>query len=311
MQQPDIMVLSDRAYLAVTVEARKFPDRETGGIFLGKRSAKTWYVLEVIDPGYRRTIRQAAYFEYDQEYVTHLSNVMGRLYNGGLELLGLWHRHPGSFDRFSVTDDGTNARFAEKDPSGALSVLVNIDPDLRFTAFHVRTPLSYRRIHRVTVGDAHIPQEVKALARINGERVMERNRSTQDKGQGVWTSVKRAFLPDSAQESPPLPAEDRLFRMLETELDTWLERQTAYAYDLKIAGRAIDITLRLQKPEINTPERVRCRLFLQGDHGICQIDGCRYPYSRGVIKGYIDDRIDRNRRMGACASGLPTDMLGG
>ena len=131
--QPPQVFLADAAYLALVAEAREYADRETGGIFLGTIQDERWYVLEVIDPGYGRIVRKTAYFEYDREYVTHLANVRSRLYRNGLGLLGLWHRHPGSFDRFSRTDDGTNRIFAEGRPEGALSALVNFDPDFLYT----------------------------------------------------------------------------------------------------------------------------------------------------------------------------------
>ncbi len=36
-------------------------------------------------------------FEYDQPYVQHLINKVAAIYQERLELIGLWHRHPGSF----------------------------------------------------------------------------------------------------------------------------------------------------------------------------------------------------------------------
>ena len=89
----------------------------------------------------RTPVFQTAYFEYDQVYINHLINKVSRLYATQLDLIGLWHRHPGSFDSFSGTDDGTNTKYAELDKQGAISALVNIDPQFRLT--HVlRNPTS-------------------------------------------------------------------------------------------------------------------------------------------------------------------------
>jgi hypothetical protein len=79
-------------------------------------------------------------------------------YEQELSLLGLWHRHPGSMDTFSGTDDGTNRTFARLNSKGAISGLVNIDPYFRFTLYHVANPLHYE-IVEVEVGDDFIPEE--------------------------------------------------------------------------------------------------------------------------------------------------------
>ena len=119
----------------------------------------TWYVVETIDPG-PRSIFEVAYFEYDQKYVTHLINKIARLYKRNLSLLGLWHRHPGSFDVFSNTDDSTNATYAKLATQGAISALVNIDPEFRLKVFHVSLPhnrVSYEVIP-YKVGDDLFPE---------------------------------------------------------------------------------------------------------------------------------------------------------
>lgn len=134
-----------RAWTSVLSETLTEVRTETGGILLGRRRGNDWVVVESIDPG-PNSVFQMAYFEYDQPYVTHLANRIARLYEEPLEVIGLWHRHPGSFDRFSGTDDGTNASYAQLSPLGALSGLINIDPDPRLTLFHVSAPLTYARV---------------------------------------------------------------------------------------------------------------------------------------------------------------------
>jgi len=160
---------TEQAYLSVVAESKDFPDRETGGIFLGHVIGDTWFVVESIDPGYQNIHRSVSLFEYDEEYVNHLANVRARLYEHKLQLLGLWHRHPGSFDSFSSTDDGTNQRFSSLQPRGALSALVNFDPDFRFTVYHVM-PSTARRPHyrklasnQIEIGNELIPPEFLEL----------------------------------------------------------------------------------------------------------------------------------------------------
>lgn len=139
------VVFTERAYISLLSETAEKVNTETGGIFLGYREGDIWRIVETIDPG-PESIFQIAYFEYDQKYVNHLAQKIARLYAKPLELLGLWHRHPGSFDQFSGTDDGTNNKYASLHKDGAISALVNIDPEFRLTMFHVTRPLTYTKI---------------------------------------------------------------------------------------------------------------------------------------------------------------------
>ena len=127
---------TQRAWTSILSETLYKVRTETGGILLGYRDGNDWLVVESIDPGPNSTF-QVAFFEYDQAYVNHLANRIVRLYEQPLEVIGLWHRHPGSFDRFSDTDDGTNAAYAQLSPWGSISGLINIDPVPRLTLFHV------------------------------------------------------------------------------------------------------------------------------------------------------------------------------
>ena len=60
---------------------------------------------------------------------------------------------------FSGTDDGTNTKYAKLNDAGAISALVNLDPDFRITMYHVARPCRYTKI-RYQVGDALIPKEL-------------------------------------------------------------------------------------------------------------------------------------------------------
>ncbi len=151
------VVFSNRAYASVLAETTEKIKTETGGLFLGTVQDDTWYIIEAIDPG-PKSIFEVAYFEYDQKYTQHLINKIANLYDKQLTLIGLWHRHPGSFDQFSSTDDGTNAKYASMREEGAISALVNIDPNFRITMYQVERPCRYRKI-AYDVGDNLIPNE--------------------------------------------------------------------------------------------------------------------------------------------------------
>jgi integrative and conjugative element protein (TIGR02256 family) len=149
------IIFSDRAWIALLTETLEKITTETGGLFLGYRKGETWYIIETIDPG-PKSIFQKSYFEYDLKYVNHLINKINKLYREPLDLIGLWHRHPGSFDSFSGTDDQTNTKYANLNKDGAISALVNIDPNFRLTIYSVTLPLRYDKVS-YHVGDQYIP----------------------------------------------------------------------------------------------------------------------------------------------------------
>ena len=136
---------SKRAFISIMCEVLSKGDLETGGLFLGHIKGNEFQVVEMINPGPEST-HQYAYFQYDVQHTSYVSNKISQLYDNELELIGLWHRHPGSFDKFSSTDDGTNERFASLHPEGAISLLVNVDPYFRLTAYHVSLPHKYALI---------------------------------------------------------------------------------------------------------------------------------------------------------------------
>lgn len=152
------MVFSDRAFAAVMAETAEKIKTETGGLFLGSFEDGVWYVIEAIDPG-PKSIFEVAYFEYDQQYTQHLINKIANLYDEKLSLIGLWHRHPGSYDHFSSTDDDTNSKYARMRKEGAISALVNIDPKFRLTMYHVNQPCRYSVIE-YNVGNHLIPDKL-------------------------------------------------------------------------------------------------------------------------------------------------------
>jgi len=172
-----MVVFSNKAYNAIIRESFDKDPVETGGILLGHiLDNGVWIVMEVLPPGIK-CIFERAYFEYDDAFVNYLAQSVANQYKIPLELLGLWHRHPGSMDVFSSTDDGTNTTFALQNPSGVISGLVNIDPQFRLTMYHMENPRNvvrqytrpnYERVD-VEVGDDIIPEEYFQLKYYDGE----------------------------------------------------------------------------------------------------------------------------------------------
>lgn len=129
------VVLSNRAYSQIYSETYSKIRTETGGLLLGHFENGIWYVVEASDPGINATFT-TSYHEGDDVYENHICGVISRMYKHPLVFLGMWHRHPGSLDVFSGTDDQTNYKYAESAGNGCISALINIDPDLRITFYY-------------------------------------------------------------------------------------------------------------------------------------------------------------------------------
>lgn len=163
--QAQYVVFTKRAFNAIVTETLARNPIETGGIFLGYMLDNgIWVVVETIPPGIK-TINEMAYFEYDTGFVNYLANVVAQQYKEQIQVLGLWHRHPGSYDTFSGIDDGTNRLFANGTPEGcgAISALVNCDPQLRLSMFAVDRDIHYTPIPWIVDDGDIIPENLLAL----------------------------------------------------------------------------------------------------------------------------------------------------
>lgn len=172
-----MIVFSDKAYNAIIRESFDKDPVETGGILLGHILKNgIWIVMDVLPPGIN-SIFEIAYFEYDYEFVNYLAQSVANQYKIPLELLGLWHRHPGSMDFFSSTDDQTNLTFASQNSYGVISGLVNIDPDFRLTMYHMdhnpRVSSNRPVCEKISfeVGNDIIPQDYFELKYYDGKKI--------------------------------------------------------------------------------------------------------------------------------------------
>lgn len=201
------VVFSERAWNTIVAETYDKSPLETGGIFLGYvLEGGMWIVVEVVSPGWK-TVNTVVDFEYDTEFVNYMANVINKQYDKQLKVLGLWHRHPGSMDHFSSTDDVTNKKFASHLPVGSISALVNIDPELRITVYHVApngsyTPMDYAIDH----GDL-IPQKYLKLKYIGESAEEEKEGDESIRIESVpspesWEQVEEKA--ETAQSDKPL-----------------------------------------------------------------------------------------------------------
>lgn len=191
MEACTTIVFTSRAYNGIVNESFLKDPVETGGILLGHiLDNGLWIVMEVLPPG-NNSIFQIAYFEYDHEFVNYLAQSVSSQYKESLCLLGLWHRHPGSMDVFSKTDDTTNGVYASLSTHGAVSGLVNIDPEFRLTMFHVSSPCIYRKVEFI-VDDDLIPSHYFELKYYPIDE-QEESKNIQNRSQGEGREKKKSL----------------------------------------------------------------------------------------------------------------------
>ena len=149
------IVFSNRAFAQIYTETQARITTETGGLLMGHFDNDIWYVIETCDPGWRGVFK-SAYHEGDEQYENHIAAVTARLYKYPLVFLGMWHRHPGSLDTFSGTDDITNWGYVDSCAApGCISGLINYDPEFRMTFYYCeqqRDRMLYSKID-IEVGD--------------------------------------------------------------------------------------------------------------------------------------------------------------
>lgn len=211
-----LIVFSNKAYNAIIRESFDKDPVETGGILLGHvLNNGVWIVMEVLPPGID-CIFERAYFEYDDAFVNYLAQSVANQYKTPLELLGLWHRHPGRMDFFSSTDDQTNATFASQTRAGVISGLVNIDPSFRLTMYHLDNPrmmgnghrLQYDRVE-IEVGDDIIPEEYFELRYYDGDGSNLHPNVQRNTRSGRTTSIHSQYQ-ESVDRRPQFDREESL-----------------------------------------------------------------------------------------------------
>lgn len=291
------VVFSDRAYASVLAETTEKIKTETGGLFLGTVEDDTWYIIEAIDPG-PKSVFEVAYFEYDQKYTQHLINKVANLYDRKLELIGLWHRHPGSFDQFSSTDDGTNAKYASMRKEGAISALVNIDPSFRITVYQVDRPCRYKKI-AYQVGNSLIPEDL--LKYKTPERyfsIMENLMRSSVRGDAGWEgyhrSVSLAFFMKFilSQIDEDVEGESEIMRLTseESARDRLAEEIVddvtflADSIGIETAVSVSEYCVTVYQEAIDTTTKIDFELSGKEGKVLFSYEGKRYAYHSGMFR---------------------------
>jgi len=240
-----------------------------GGFFWVHIENNNWYVIESIDPGYGKTVREVAYFKYDIDYVNHLANIRCRLYNKELILLGLWHRHPGSMDVFSGADEDTNKKFVNNCQNGSISALINVDPSFRITMYHISPRLHYQKIKNIECGNKYIPSEFLTYKKpdVFLNKINKRNNATPSKFQ------------------------EKLLEIFEYEFSSYLSKQKNYEYEIQMGERVIEINMKRIDDNLNYPLSIFIELFITTNNKIGirfnKDDKEKFEYEMDFIRTYI------------------------
>lgn len=119
------VVLSPLAWTLMISQSYLNDPNETGGALLGYRDGTTVHVTVALPSG-PRSQASPVMLKYNEEFQNYVFGVITELMGQKAGLLGLWHRHPGSFDRFSGVDAVAHEQFG-KVLNGVTSLLVNLD----------------------------------------------------------------------------------------------------------------------------------------------------------------------------------------
>lgn len=327
MFEPKV-ILSERAYAEIINETVQNIRTETGGILLGTTVGNVWFVLESLDPG-PGAILSPAYFEYDDKYVTHLANKVRLRYKSKLRLLGLWHRHPGSLDRFSSTDDGTNRTFVQTCGGAAISGLINLDPDFRMT-FYLATadPFKYERI-ACEPGDRRIPgnllemwdsqgllDQLARVTRTSGSTPVwslsgheqrdstvaapERNRllkfvdslvvGKQQAGNGELSAASQSV---DRVELSDKGNQAVALEMISEEID-FLEGQQDYSYEISVNNRGVSLVLTKALELRECPPRLDFLFTKLQDRMVVVWNDEEYPFRPGITGTLVNRALERS-----------------
>lgn len=313
------VVFSNRAYASILAETTEKIKTETGGLFLGKCIDDVWYVVEAIDPG-PKSIFEVAYFEYDQKYTQHLINKIANLYNTKLDLIGLWHRHPGSMDFFSSTDDGTNTKYASMNPKGAISGLVNIDPKFRLTMYQVDQPCVYSVI-KYQVDDELIPEELMEFKSVQRfEEIMDDMLGRGQKKNTVRSASLKAFMKKIKPYLELYKQNDEEFE-LQPEVDSIESLIDTFYEDISFMGEKLGIVLSLKNEKfgiglvqeaVGGTEIIYCYKDKNTEQYLFEYDEKMYIYEQSllenVFKKYMEGQNTTKRNINH-RSGLFDSML--
>ena len=192
------VILSDRAYASIINDVLQNGSLETGMVLLGNIVGRIWYVTECVPAG-PESFNTHSDFRMDLTFVNYMVKKISSLYRHPVSILGFYHRHPESMDYFSMTDLKTIRDNLATSPNGLISMLVNVDPDLRMTFYYANGD----RLMRVGYdhGDEYFPKELLEMA--SPRQMIDRSSSPEARSMNVV--YKRMLSPEQVHGRTAAP----------------------------------------------------------------------------------------------------------
>ncbi len=329
------LYLSTQAYQRLLLEVLENFHTETGGVLLGLEQDGGTYVVEILDPG-PEAVLEPAYFEYDYKYLTHLANKRALSYKRPLRLLGLWHRHPGSYDTFSSLDHRTNSTYVQICGGKAVSGLVNLDPHLRMTFYQVTgkghagkdgavlasyqdqsqtRPASVQwnpkkgyktgavvlyRPMQIFLGDGHFPPGIldRKTPRELEEEVRRKSKGDlQEEKKNLVRKIAGKIAPKPKADPQPQSAE-LLLQAVQPDLD-FLEDQPDYSYQLRLEGGRLHVRMSRVTQMAGYPPELSLSFLMVGGAPYLESGGARYPYRPGILQAMINQALAAGPEFGS------------
>lgn len=158
------VILSKKAFAKIVSDTFSYENDETGGVLIGLICNGKWFVTDVIDAGLNgSTVHTPTYFVYDEKYINHRMEKERLIYKYPRYALGIFHRHPGHLDTFSLPDENTMKDHCLISQHGILSMLVNMDPEFRMTFYYASKEDELFQV-KYHIGDDLIPDEYFEVA---------------------------------------------------------------------------------------------------------------------------------------------------
>lgn len=106
---PKQLIMAERAFRMVEEDCLQHPSTETGGVLVGSLFGEEVVVPFVVAAG-RRAHRSMGGFRPDSAWQQRYLDYLFTRFGAGIDYIGDYHRHPGSFDRPSAIDARTAQR---------------------------------------------------------------------------------------------------------------------------------------------------------------------------------------------------------
>lgn len=199
------VVLSPLAWALMISQSYLNNPNETGGALLGYRDGTTVHVTVALPSG-PRSQASPVMLKYNEEFQNYVFGVITELMGEKGGLLGLWHRHPGSLDRFSGVDAVAHEQFGKVlNGVGVISLLINLDgPEgaPRVTGYFVDTNERVYHLIPVTV------EETAGQLLIPAEEIIRKYTARpaqpkQQEGEKKHHEKDNDHHPDAAQQTGP------------------------------------------------------------------------------------------------------------